>query len=128
MHAVLLIKEPAGAQAQRQDMLLPLVVRSPKQWLLKKAALRQDAILLGSHPAYLRRLVFRFAELCEREAEVETPIRLPMLAGAAVLRCNTSGRSAGATALASPPRSSTKRVCSSSYSESVNCHTLPTRA
>ena len=39
------------------------------QWLCKKAALRQDAILLGSHPAYLRRLVFRYAELAEREAE-----------------------------------------------------------
>jgi hypothetical protein len=40
------------------------------QWLMKKAALRQDAILLGSHPAALRQLVFRFCEATEREAEI----------------------------------------------------------
>ena len=40
------------------------------QWLMKKALLRQDAILLGSHPAALRRLVFRYAQLLEREVEV----------------------------------------------------------
>lgn len=40
------------------------------QWLMKKQALRQDAMLLGSHPAALRQLVFRFAELAEREVEV----------------------------------------------------------
>ena len=40
------------------------------QWLMKKAALRQDAILLGSHPAALRRLVFRYASLLECEVEV----------------------------------------------------------
>ena len=43
---------------------------STVQWLCKKSTLRQDAILLGNHPAYLRRLVFRFAELLEREVEV----------------------------------------------------------
>ena len=42
----------------------------PAQWLMKKAALRQDAILLGNHPAALRRLVFRFASVMEREVEV----------------------------------------------------------
>ena len=36
------------------------------QWLMKKQTLRQDAMLLGSHPAALRQLVFRFAELTER--------------------------------------------------------------
>jgi len=40
------------------------------QWLMKKQTLRQDAMLLGSHPAALRQLVFRFAELTEREVEV----------------------------------------------------------
>ena len=40
------------------------------QWLCKKSALRQDAILLGSHPTYIRRLVMRYAELVEREVEV----------------------------------------------------------
>ena len=40
------------------------------QWLMKKQTLRQDAMLLGSHPAALRQLVFRFAELTEREDEV----------------------------------------------------------
>ena len=39
------------------------------QWLMKKAALRQDAILLGSHPAALRQLVLRFAQVVEREVE-----------------------------------------------------------
>ena len=40
------------------------------QWLMKKSVLRQDAILLGSDPALLRRHLFRFAELVEREVEV----------------------------------------------------------
>ena len=39
------------------------------QWLMKKSALKQDAILLGSHPAYMRSLVFRWAAELEREVE-----------------------------------------------------------
>lgn len=39
------------------------------QWLMKKAILRQDALLLGNHPAAMRALVTQFANVMERETE-----------------------------------------------------------
>ena len=39
------------------------------QWMMKKLLLRQDVFLLGSHPAHLRQLAFRFAEVVQREVE-----------------------------------------------------------
>ena len=39
------------------------------QWMMKKLLLRQDVFLLGSHPAHLRQLAFRFAEVVRREVE-----------------------------------------------------------
>ena len=37
MHHVELVAEPDGTTAARQHTILPLVIRSPKQWLIKKA-------------------------------------------------------------------------------------------
>ena len=37
--------------------------------MMKKLLLKQDVFLLGSHPALLRQLAFRFAEVVRREVE-----------------------------------------------------------
>ena len=40
------------------------------QWLMKKAILRQDALLLGNHPAAMRALVTQFANVMEARDRV----------------------------------------------------------
>ena len=64
--AVAMLSRPTPASRVTRP---PSAARQTLQWLMKKLLLRQDVYLLGSHPAYLRQIAFRFSELCQREVE-----------------------------------------------------------